>query len=117
MPVETTPVPGDGNDATPRAVVLPAPPASTPKALDDAAVLEQDGGAVTADNVQEGGGERLQRGPGAGRAQDNPSGAFTPTTVRRRHVDRPRPSARPSFWQWLFGQKETKKARPGKPSH
>jgi hypothetical protein len=27
-------------------------------------VLEQDGGAVTADNVQEGGGERLQRAPG-----------------------------------------------------
>jgi hypothetical protein len=76
---------------------------------------------VTADNVQEGGGERLQRGPGVGRAPDNPSGTFTPTTlrakVRWRHVGRPRPPARPSFWQWLFGQKETKKAEPGKPRH
>jgi hypothetical protein len=97
-PVETTPVSEQGNDA---------------------AVLEQDGRAVTADNVVEGGEERSQGGPGAGRAQDNPSGAFTPTTlrarVRWRHVDRPRPPARPSFWQWLFGQKETKKARPDKP--
>ena len=97
-PVKTTPAPGESNDA---------------------AVLEQDGGAVTADNVPEGGGERLQGGPRAGRAQDNPSGAFTPTTlrarVRWRHVDRPRPPARPSFWQWLFGHKETTKAKPGKP--
>jgi hypothetical protein len=120
-PVETTPVPGEGNDATPRAVVLPAPPAGNPQALNNAAVLERDGGAVTADNVQEGGGERLQRGPGAGRAHDNPSGALTPTTLRAgarwRHVDRPVPPARPPFWQWLFGQKETKKANPAKPRH
>ena len=43
--------------------MLPAPPGSNPQALEGAAVLEQDGGAVTADNVQEGGGERLQKGP------------------------------------------------------
>jgi len=47
--------------------------------------------------------------------------AFTVTTlgarVRWRHVDRPRPPARPSFWQWLFGHKETKKAKPGKPRY
>jgi hypothetical protein len=70
-----------------------------------------------ADGVQEGGHELLQRGPGAGNAQDNPAGVFTfPATtpearVRWRHVDRPRPPARPSFWQWLFGHKETKKAK------
>jgi hypothetical protein len=116
-----TPVPGAGNDATSQAVVLPAPPAGNPQALDDAAVLEQDAGAVTADNIPDGAGERLQGGPEPSRAQDNQSGALTPTTlrarVRSRHVDRPRPPARPSFWQWLFGQKETKKAKPGKPGH
>ncbi len=84
-----------------------------------AAGLEADGGTVTADGIQKGGRERLQRGPGA-HAQDNP-GAFTATTlgarVRWRHVDRPRPPARPSFWQWLLGHKETKKARPGKPRY
>jgi len=86
-----------------------------------AAGREADGGTVTADGVQEGGRERLQRGPGVGHAQDNPSGAFTATTlearVRWRYVDRPRPPARPSFWQWLFGHKETKKAKPGKPRY
>jgi hypothetical protein len=82
-----------------------------------AAGREADGGTVTADGVQEGGRERLQRGPGTGHAQDNPSGVFTFTAttpgprVRWRHVDRPRPPARPSFWQWLFGHKETKKAK------
>jgi hypothetical protein len=76
---------------TPRAAVLPAPPASNPQALDDAAVLEQDGGAVTAGNNS--------------------------ARVRWRHVDKLRPPARPSFWQWLFGHKETKKAKPGKPRH
>ena len=80
-------------------------------------MLEQDSEAVSADNVQKGGGERLQRAPGADREQDIPSGAFTPTTlrsrVRWRHVDGPGPPARPSFWQWLFGHKETKKAKPG----
>jgi hypothetical protein len=118
-PVETTRAPKGGNDATPRAAVLPALHASNPQALDDAAVLEQDGVVVTADNVQEGEGERLQRAPGADRAQDIPSGAFTPTTLRPRvqwrHVDRPRQPARPSFWQWLFGNKGTKKTKPGKP--
>src|SRR5271165_7048775 len=58
---------------------------------------------------------------GVGQVQDNPFGAFTATTpgarVRSRHVDRPRPPARPSFWQWLFGHKETKKAKPGKPRY
>ena len=90
-PVDTTLPSEGGTDVTP-----------------GAAGREADGGTVTADGVQEG-----------GHAQDNPSGAFTATTlgarVRWRHVDRPRPPARPSFWQWLFGQKETKKARPDKP--
>ena len=36
---------------------------------------------------------------------------------RWRHVDRPRPPARPSFWQWLFGHKDTKKAKPDKPRY
>jgi hypothetical protein len=35
--------------------------------------------------------------------------------VRWRRIDRPRPPARPSFWEWLFGHKETNKAKPGKP--
>jgi hypothetical protein len=78
-----------------------------------AAGREADGGTVTADGVQEGGHERLQRGPGGSHSQDNPSAAFTATTLRAserwRHVDRPRP--RPSFWQWLFGHRETKKAK------
>ena len=92
-PVETTLPSEGGTDVTPGAVGR-----------------EADGGTVTADGVQEG-----------GHAQDNPSGAFTATTlgarVRWRHVDRPRPPARPSFWQWLFGHKETKKAKPGKPRY
>ena len=99
-PVETTLRSEGGTDVTPRA-----------------AGREPDGGAVTADNVQEG----LQRGPGAGHAQDNPSDAFPATTLRAserwRHVDRARPPARPSFWQWLFGHKETKKAKPAKPRY
>src|SRR5271165_2374031 len=103
-PVETTLPSEGGTDVTP-----------------GAAGREADGGTVTADGVQEGGRERLQRGPGAGHAQDNPSGAFTATTlgarVRWRHVDRPRLPAQPSFWQWLFGHKETKKAKPGKPRY
>jgi hypothetical protein len=80
-----------------------------------AAGREADGGRVTVEGVQEGGREHLQRGAGAGHAQDNPFGAFTATTLgarmRWRHVDRPRPPARSSFWQWLFGHKETKKPR------
>ena len=50
--------------------------------------------------------------------------AFTPTAAlqpnaRGRHGYKPRPPARPqpqpTFWQRLFGHKETKKAKPGKP--
>jgi hypothetical protein len=97
-PVETTLSSEGGTDVTPVA-----------------AGREADGGTVTAEVVQEGGREQLQRGAGAGHAQDYPSGAFTATTLgaraRWRHVDRPRPPARPSFWQWLFGHKETKKPR------
>lgn len=82
---------------------------------------EADGGTVTADGVQEGARERLQPDPGAGHAQDNSSSAFTATNsggrVRWRHIDRSRPPARPSFWQWLFAHKETKKAKPGKPRY
>ena len=87
-----------------------------------AAAREADGETATADSVQEGGRRRLQRGPGASHAQDNySSGTFTATILRPgerwRHVDRPRPPARPSFWQWLFGHKETKKAKPDKPRY
>jgi hypothetical protein len=62
-PVETTPVPGEGNDATPQAVVLPAPPASTPQALDDAAVLEQDGGGGDRRQCSGGGRRAVAKGP------------------------------------------------------
>jgi hypothetical protein len=103
-----------GNDATPRAAVLPAPPASNPPA--------PDGGAATPDEVQEGGGQRLQRAPGADRAQDDSPAAFTPAALRPKargsHGYRPRPTARsqpqPTFWQRLFGHKETKKTKPDK---
>jgi hypothetical protein len=92
-PVETTPVPEGGIDASPRAVVLPAFPASNPPARNDAAGLEQDDAAATP----------AAPGPKA----------------RGRHGYRPRPLARPqpqpTFWQRLFGHKETKKAKPGKP--
>ena len=81
---------------------------------EDAAALRQDGGAATPDKVQEG----AVRTP-----QDEPSVAFTPAAPRPkergRHGYRPRPPARPqpqpTFWQRLFGHKETKKAKPGKP--
>jgi hypothetical protein len=96
-PVETTLPSEGGTDVTP------------------GAAGEADGGTLTADGVREGGREGLQRGLGAGHAQDNPSGAFTATMLgtrgRRRHVDTPQPPARPSFWQRLFGHKETKKPR------
>jgi len=111
-PAETTPVPEGSHDAAPRAAVLPTPPTSHPPALEDAAALGQDGGAATPDKVQEG----AVRAP-----QDEPSAAFTPAAPRpkaqERHGYRPRPPARPqpTFWQRLFGRKETKKAKPGKP--
>ena len=105
--VETTPVQEGGTDATPRPVVL-----------------QQDGGAATPDKVPEGGSERLQGAPGAARVQqDEPPAAFTPTALRPKargwHGYRPQPAARPqpqpTFWQRLFGHKETKKPKPGKP--
>jgi hypothetical protein len=86
--------------------VLPASPASHPPALDDA--------AATPDKAQE----------GAVRAQqDEPSAAFTPSALRLkgrgRHGYGPRPPAwpqpQPTFWQRLFGHKETTKPKPGKP--
>jgi hypothetical protein len=115
-PVETTPVPEGVSDATPRAAVLPAPPASQPAALDNA--------AANPDKVPEGGSERLQGSPGAVRArQDDPPAAFTPAPLRPkargRHGYRPRPPVRPqpqpTFWQRLFGHKETTKPKPAKP--
>ena len=119
-PVETTPVPEGGTDATLRAVVLPAPPASDPPALDDAAALEQDGGTATPGKVPADGSERLQGAPGAVRAQqDDQPAAFTPAALRPktrgRHDHGPRPQPQPTFWQRLFGHKEPKKAKPGKP--
>jgi hypothetical protein len=52
-----------------------------------------------------------------------PPAAFTPAAprpkARGRHGYQPQPPARPqpqpTFWQRLFGQKETKKTKPGKP--
>jgi hypothetical protein len=105
-PVETTLPAEGGSDVTP-----------------EAPGQEADGGTVTADGVREGASERLQRGPGAGHGRHNSSGTFTATILRASerwsHVDRPRPPARPSFWQWLFGHKETRKAKPkpGKPRY
>jgi dipeptidyl aminopeptidase/acylaminoacyl peptidase len=92
-PVEMTPVPEGGTDATPRAAVLPAPPASHPPVLDDAAALGQGGRAQ----------------------QDDPPAAFTPAALgpkaRGRHDHKP---PQPTFWQRLFGHKE-KETKPGKP--
>ena len=115
-PVETTPVPEGGSDAAPRAAVLPAPATSQPAALDNA--------AANPDKVPEGGSERLQGSPGAVRAQqDNPHAAFTPAPLRPkargRHAYRPhplvRPQPQPTFWERLFGHKETTKSKPAKP--
>ena len=94
-PVETTPVQEGGTDATPRPVVL-----------------EQDGGAATPDKVPEGGG-----------AQHDEAPAVTPAAPRPKALGRhehglrqpARPQPQPTFWQRLFGHKETKKAKPGKP--
>jgi hypothetical protein len=96
-PVETTPVQEGGTDATPRPVVL-----------------EQDGGAATPDKVPEGGG-----------AQHDEAPAVTPAAPRPKALGRhehglrqpARPQPQPTFWQRLFGHKETKKAKPGKPPH
>ena len=126
-PVETTPVPERGDDATPPAAGLPAPHSNQPPAPDDAAARGPDGGAATPDKVPEGGSERMQGAPGAVRAQEDESpAAFTSAALRsktrERHGYRPRRAARPqpqpTFWQWLFGRKETKEAKnakPGKP--
>jgi hypothetical protein len=92
--------------------------ASNPQALEDAAVLDQDGGVTGRDDAKE--------EQGIGRAQANPPAASTPVSathrVPRRHVYRPRPPARPqpplTFWQRLFGHNETKNAKSGKkPRH
>ena len=93
--VETTPVQEGGTDATPRPVVL-----------------EQDGRAATPDKVPEGGG-----------AQHDEAPALTPAAPRPKALGRhehglrqpARPQPQPTFWQRLFGHKETKKAKPGKP--
>ena len=93
--VETTPVQEGGTDATPRPVVL-----------------EQDGGAATPDKVPEGGG-----------AQHDEAPAVTPAAPRPKALGRhehglrqpARPQPQPTFWQRLFGHKESKKAKPGKP--
>jgi hypothetical protein len=70
--------------------------------------------------VQEGGSERLQ---GARVQQDESPAALTSAALRsktrERHGYRPRPAAQPqpqpTFWQRLFGRKETKEAKPDKP--
>jgi hypothetical protein len=88
------------------------PPPATPRPRRTRRRWGQDGGAVTPDKVQEG----AVRAP-----QDEPSAAFTPAAPRpkaqERHGYRPRPPARPqpTFWQRLFGHKEPKTAKPGKP--
>ena len=66
-------------------------------------------------------------GQGSGRrqAQRDEAPAVTPAAPRPkalgRHEHGLRPAARPqpqpTFWQRLFGHKETKKAKPGKPPH
>ena len=114
-PAETTPAPEGGHAAIPRAAVLPAPPVSTPPA--------PDGEEATPDKVLEGGGDRLQGAPGARRAQQDEAPAVTPAAPRPKalgwHGYRPRPPARPqpqpTFWQRLFGHKETTKPKPDKP--
>ena len=59
--------------------------------------------------------------PERGGAQHDEAPAVTPAAPRPKglgwHGYRPRLPARPqpTFWQRLFGQKETKKAKPGKP--
>jgi hypothetical protein len=115
--VETRPAPKGVPDVAPRAAVLPAPPVSTRPA--------PDGGGATPDRVPEGGGDRLQGAPGAVRVQeDEPPASFTSAAFRsktqERHGYRPRPAARPqpqpTFWQRLFGSKETKEAKNAKPS-
>jgi hypothetical protein len=102
-PGESTPVQEGGDGATPRG---------------------QDGGPATPDKVPEGGSERQEGAPGATRVQqDEPPAAFTPAALRPKargwHGYRPRPATRPepqpTFWQRLFGHKEPKKAKPGKP--
>ena len=93
--VETTPVQEGGTDATPRPVVL-----------------DQDGGAATPDKVPEGGG-----------AQHDEAPAVTPAAPRPKALGRhehglrqpARPQPQPTFWQRLFGRKEAKEAKPGKP--
>jgi hypothetical protein len=101
-PVEKTLPSEGGTDVTPRA-----------------AGREADGRTATADGVQEGARERLHRGPGASHGHNNSFGTFPATTLRGserwRHADRSGPPARPSFWQRLFGHKETKKAKPANP--
>jgi hypothetical protein len=105
----------------PPTLIGSAAPAPSADATPGAAGREADDGTLAAYGVHERGRQRLQRGPGAGHAQDNPSGALAATTlgarVRSRNVDKPRPPARPSLWQWLFGYKETKKAKPAKPRY
>jgi len=96
-PAETTPAPEGGPDAAP------------------------DGRAATPDKVPEGGSERMQGAPEAVRVQEDESPALRSKT-QERHGYRLRPAARPqpqpTFWQRLFGRKETKEAKnakPGKP--
>ena len=90
-----------------------APPAPPP-ALDDAAVLEQDGGAATSDKVPAGGSEPQQGASGAVRAEQDDQPALRPKT-RGKHDHKVRSQPQPTFWQRLFGHKEPKTAKPGKP--
>jgi hypothetical protein len=117
-PVETTPVPERGDKATSRAAGQSAPPSNQLPAPDDAAPRGRNGGAPTPDKVPESGSERMQGAPAVVRAQEDESPAVTSKT-RERHGYRPRPTARPqpqpTFWQRLFGRKETKEAKNAKP--
>jgi serine/threonine protein kinase len=123
-PIETKPVPEEGTDATPGAAVPQAPPASHSPVPNDASAPEQEGGTATPDKVPEGGSEQPPETPEVIRAQqDDSPAALTPPALRPKtlgtHSYKPRPPGRPqpplTFWQRLFGHKEPKTAKPGKP--
>ena len=99
-----------GNGASPPPAVPPTMNAGNPQTPDNPATRGQEGEAETPR-------------PGRVRANPPPSTPGTPAhRVRWRHVYGPRPATRPlqpqpTFWQRLFGQKQTKNAKPGKLRH
>jgi hypothetical protein len=104
--------------ATSEALPVTLPPAAvnpSPSSAETGVEMTpvQEGGTdATPDKVSEGGGEQHDEAP-----------AVTPPALRPKarglHGYRPRQPARPqpqpTFWQRLFGHKETKKAKPAKP--